>query len=149
MLLYLHPSIESNNGFVNEKMDDDNKLCIFQMIRGNIELAKKLVKRELLVFSLLSSGCERDQMFPTMMGETWSHVSHSWVSFLLDLRDYSFINRDWNDIFLSFLEFEKMSFTIKNLDKLIFVNKNWPNDYRVSCKSPSNLLKLIGIYANL
>jgi hypothetical protein len=70
MLLYLHPSIKSNNGFVDEKMDDDNKLCIFQMIRGSIELAKKLVKRELLVFSLLSSGCERDQMFLTMIGET-------------------------------------------------------------------------------
>jgi len=51
MLLYLHPSIESNNGFVNKKMDDDNKLYIFQMItKSIIELAKKLVKRELLVF---------------------------------------------------------------------------------------------------
>ncbi len=70
MLLYLHPSIESNNGFVDQKMDDDNKLYIFQMIRGNIELAKKLVKRELSVFLLLLSGCERNQMFPTMMGET-------------------------------------------------------------------------------
>jgi hypothetical protein len=42
-----------------------------------------------------------------------------------------------------------MSFTIKNLEKLTFVNKNWPNDCRVGCKSPPNLLKLIGIDANL
>lgn len=27
--------------------------------------------------------------------------------------------------------------------KLIFVNKNWPNDCRVGCKSPSNLVELI------
>jgi len=26
---------------------------------------------------------------------------------------------------------------------------NFPNDWRVGCKSPSNLLKLIGIDANL
>jgi hypothetical protein len=50
MLLYLHPLIKSNNGFVNQKMDDDNKLCIFQMIAGSTELAKEPVKRELLVF---------------------------------------------------------------------------------------------------
>jgi len=42
-----------------------------------------------------------------------------------------------------------MSFTIRNLEKLIFVHKNWPNDCRVSCKSPSNLSELIGIYASL
>ncbi len=38
---------------------------------------------------------------------------------------------------------------LENLEKLIFVNKNWPNDYRVGCKSPSNLLELSGIDANL
>ncbi len=50
MLLYLHPLIESNNGFANQKMDDDNKLYIFQMITRSIEVAKKLVKTKLLVF---------------------------------------------------------------------------------------------------
>jgi hypothetical protein len=29
------------------------------------------------------------------------------------------------------------------------VSKNWPNDYKVGCKSPFNLLKFIGIDANL
>jgi hypothetical protein len=43
-----------------------------------------------------------------------------------------------------------MSFTIKkNLKKFIFVNKNWPNDCRVGCKSLSNHLELIGINAPL
>jgi hypothetical protein len=30
---------------------------------------------------------------------------------------------------------------IENLQKLIFVNKNWPNDLRIGCKFPSNLLE--------
>jgi len=47
---YLHPAIESNNGFVNQRVDDYNSLDIFQMTKGNIESAKKLVKIELLVF---------------------------------------------------------------------------------------------------
>jgi hypothetical protein len=31
----------------------------------------------------------------------------------------------------------------KKLKKLIFVNKNWPNDPRIGCKSPSNLLEFL------
>ncbi len=30
---------------------------------------------------------------------------------------------------------------IENLEKLIFINKKWPNDPRISCKSPSNLVE--------
>jgi phage tail sheath gpL-like len=37
----------------------------------------------------------------------------------------------------------------KNFKKLIFVKKNRPNDCRVGCKSPSNLLELIRIDAYL
>jgi len=29
------------------------------------------------------------------------------------------------------------------LDKLIFINKNWPNDLRLGCNSPSSLVELI------
>jgi hypothetical protein len=36
-----------------------------------------------------------------------------------------------------------MSFTIKNLEKLFFVSKNWPNDAKVGCKSSSDLVKFI------
>jgi hypothetical protein len=38
---------------------------------------------------------------------------------------------------------------IYNFEKLIFVKKNRSNDYRVGCKSPSNLLELIWIGAYL
>jgi hypothetical protein len=29
------------------------------------------------------------------------------------------------------------------LEKLIFVNKNWPNDLRIGCESPFNLLEFL------
>ncbi len=47
---HLHPSIEFDNGFVDQKGDDDNDLDIFQMIVKNNEPTKELVKRELLIF---------------------------------------------------------------------------------------------------
>ncbi len=32
---------------------------------------------------------------------------------------------------------------IENLEKLIFVSKNWPNDPKIGCKSQSNLLEFL------
>ncbi len=32
---------------------------------------------------------------------------------------------------------------IENFKKLIFINKNWPNDPIIGCKSPSNLLEFL------
>jgi hypothetical protein len=34
----------------------------------------------------------------------------------------------------------------RNLGKLICVNKNWPNDSKIGCKPPSNLMELIQTY---
>jgi hypothetical protein len=42
-----------------------------------------------------------------------------------------------------------MSFIIGKKFNIFFVNKNWPNGCKVSCKSLSNLLECIGINANL
>jgi hypothetical protein len=38
---------------------------------------------------------------------------------------------------------------LDNLDKLIFVSKNWPNDPREGCNSPSSLIELIEFGATL
>jgi hypothetical protein len=38
---------------------------------------------------------------------------------------------------------------LEKLEKLNFVNKNWPNDCRVGCKSLSNFLEHIGIDGDL
>jgi hypothetical protein len=42
-----------------------------------------------------------------------------------------------------------MSFTIRKLINLFFMNKKWANDYRVGCEFPSNLLELIRIDVDL
>lgn len=42
-----------------------------------------------------------------------------------------------------------MSFALDNLNKLILMNKDWLNDFRIGCKSPSNSVELIEIDVNL
>jgi hypothetical protein len=37
----------------------------------------------------------------------------------------------------------------ENLEKLIFVNKNWPNDLKIGCKFPSNLVEFVEKDVNL
>jgi hypothetical protein len=39
--------------------------------------------------------------------------------------------------------FRRCHLQTENLKKLIFVNKNWPNDLRIGCKSPSNFIKFL------
>jgi hypothetical protein len=47
---HLQPSIEFNNGFVDQRMDDENNLDIFQMTTWSTKLAQEFVKKQLLVF---------------------------------------------------------------------------------------------------
>ncbi len=42
-----------------------------------------------------------------------------------------------------------MSFTIKKFGQLIFVNKKWPNDRKIGCKSFPSLVDFIEIDVNL
>jgi hypothetical protein len=39
----------------------------------------------------------------------------------------------------------RCSLQLEILDKFIFFNKNWPNNPRIGCKTPSNLVWLIAI----
>jgi hypothetical protein len=38
---------------------------------------------------------------------------------------------------------------LNNFERLIFVNRNWPNDVKVGCKAPSDLVELIDSKLNL
>jgi hypothetical protein len=49
----------------------------------------------------------------------------------------------------SFTNLKRCHLQSENLENLFFMNKNWANDYRVSYKSPSNLLELIRIDVHL
>jgi hemerythrin-like domain-containing protein len=59
----------------------------------------------------------------------------------IDFEDCWITNRN-KDIFSLariFTNLRKSHLQIENLEKFIFVNKNWPNDPKIGCKSSSNL----------
>jgi hypothetical protein len=41
------------------------------------------------------------------------------------------------------INFRRCRWLTENLEKVIFVNKNWPNDLKIGCKSPSNLVEFL------
>ncbi len=45
--------------------------------------------------------------------------------------------------------FKRCCLQTENLEKLIFVNKNWPNDPIIGCKSPFNLVEFLEKDVNL
>ncbi len=47
----------------------------------------------------------------------------------------------WVGIFIDLRKGQRLD----NLDKLIFVNKNWPNNYRIGCKPFFSLVELIEV----
>jgi len=42
-----------------------------------------------------------------------------------------------------FTNLRKCHLLLDNLDKIIFVSKNWPSDPRMGCSSPSSVIELI------
>jgi hypothetical protein len=48
-----------------------------------------------------------------------------------------------------FTSFKNCCLQLENLNKLTFVNKNWPNDLRINCKSLFNLVDFIETNVNL
>ncbi len=41
-----------------------------------------------------------------------------------------------------FTNLKRCKLQLDNLKKLVLMSKNWPNDARVGCKAPNNLIKL-------
>ncbi len=48
-----------------------------------------------------------------------------------------------------FTNFWRCKFQWEILKKLIFINKNWPNDPRIYCKSPSSLVEFMEMDGDL
>jgi hypothetical protein len=148
---HLHSSTKSNNGFANKGVDDDNNLDIFQLITNSTKLAKELFKEEMLIFQ-----CYQVDVKEIKCPLQW------WEKHEAMFQTIGFLVRQILGIVGSQIDIEKIfslveiltnlrrcHLQLENLENLFFVNKNWSNDCKVGCTSPSNLLELIRIYSNL
>jgi hypothetical protein len=148
---HLHPMIESKGGVVDERVEKDMSLDIFEMTTNTSEPTTELVNRELLIFRHYQvdvkyikcplQWCEKhESMFPTIgfcvnqiIGIVGSQIEIERIFSLVEM----------------FTSHRRCHLQSKHLNKLIFVSKNWPNDSRIGCKSPSSLVDFIESNLNL
>ncbi len=83
-------------------------------------------------------------MSSPMVGETWCNVScclffsltdfgHCWITYWKKIDFFG-----WLDYLLTWICLQT-----ENLEKLIFLNKKWPYDPIIRCKSPFNLREFL------
>jgi hypothetical protein len=141
---HLHPLSKIESSFVN-KSNEDNSLDIFEMVISTDDLTKEPINQKLIIFRRFQVNA-KDIKCPL---EWWKNMN-------LCPNYWFFFSKQILGIIGSQIEIEKMfSLThilinlkkchlhLENLENLISMNKNWPNDVRVCCKAPSCLLELI------
>jgi hypothetical protein len=143
---HLHPLVEFERGVIDQRIEEDYSLDILEMIANTIELSMKLINKELLFFKRYQVDVENikclvqwwekhKNMFPTI---------GFYINFFLRiLRSQIEITRIIFSLIGILVNFRRCHLQSENLDKLIFVNKNWPYDSKISYKAPSSLEDLI------
>ncbi len=142
---HLHPMIEYEGGVVDERVEKDMSLCIFEMTTNASEPTTRLVNKELLIFRHYQvdvknikyplQWCEKhESMFPIVgfcvnriIGIVGSQIEIERIFSLAGI----------------FTSLRRCHLQLEILNKLIFESKNWPNDSRIGCKSPSSLVDFI------
>jgi len=74
------------------------------------------------------------------------HVFNNyWFFYLTNIKNCRITNKNRKDFVLAsiFTNLKGRRLQLENLDKLIFDSKNWPNDARIGCKSPSDLVEFV------
>ncbi len=141
---HLHP-VTKSIGCVDQIIDEDYNLDIFQQIASTSEPTKELVTRELLIFrrylmdpkdikSLLQWWGKYETMFPTI-GFLASQILNIVGSQIKIERIFSLMRILTNQ--------RRCHLQLDNLKLFIFVSKKLPNDLRVGCKPLSNLVELL------
>jgi hypothetical protein len=143
---HLHPLVRLDTNYVNQDIfEQDCNLNIFEQTTNTSEPVEELVKMELLVFrkyqlDVKDIKCPRqwrqkhEAMFPTIrfltqifLGVVGSQIEVERIFSLIGI----------------FIDLRRCHLQTENLEKLIFVNKNWSNEPRIGCKSPSNLVEFL------
>jgi hypothetical protein len=148
---HLHLLVESKRGVDDQRVEDDMNLDIFELTTNSSEPTTKLVNKKLLIFRHYQMDdkdikCplqwweKHESMFPIVgfyarqiLGIVGSQIEIEKIVSLAGI----------------FTSFKKCRLQLNFLNKLIFVSKNWPNDPRIGCKSPSSLANFIESDLNL
>ncbi len=123
-------------------MDDDNNLDIFKCQQGVFELTKELVQKELLIFQHYQVDVKEIKCsFPWWENhETMFLTIRVLACQILGIVGSQIQTERIFSLVGNLINLRRCHLQLKNLEKLINVNKNWPNDYKVSYKM---IIKLV------
>ncbi len=131
-------------GIVDQGVKEDNSLDIFERKTNISEPTMELINREFFIFKhyqvdvkdmkCLSQWWEKHESMFLIVGFCVKQILGIVGSQIEMERIFSLVG--------TFASHKECILQSKNLDKLIFANRNWPNDPRIGCKSPSNLVEL-------
>jgi hypothetical protein len=133
MLYHLHPLVEYERGVVDQRVEEDKNLDVFEMITNTSEPTIELVNRELLIFRLYKVNVKNikcplqlwekhESMFP-IVGFSTKKILRIVGSQIETKRIFSLGG--------ILTRLRRCRSQLENLDELIFVRKNWPNDPRI------------------
>jgi hypothetical protein len=125
----LHPLVEFERGVVDQKVEEDMSLDIFEMTTNTSEPSMKLINKEPLIFkryqvNVKNIKCpmqwweKHESMFPTI-SFCVKQILGIVVCQIKIKRIFSLVG--------ILTSLKRCRLQLENLDKLIFVNKNWPN----------------------
>ncbi len=142
---YLHPKTKSKVGCAYQIKDTKFDLNIFEQTRSPSEPTIELVIREMLIFRcyqvdsknikhLFQWWAKHEAMFLNVGFLTWQILKI--IGSQIEIE--KIFSLAW-----IFTNLRKCCLRSENLERLIFVNKNWLNDPIIDWKPPSNLVELI------
>ncbi len=122
---------------VDQWVEEDNNLDIFEMTTNTIDLTMELFNKELLIFKCYQVDI-KDFICPIQWWKKHESVSYNWCWCYTNHKDSWILNRNKEALSLVGIlaSFRRCSLQSKNLNEMIFVNKNQPNDLEISCKTP-------------
>jgi hypothetical protein len=80
-----------------------------------------------------------------MVEETWNHVVNYWflIKQILEIVGSQIEIKNIFSFTKILTSLKRCCLQLNNLEKWIFINKNWPNDAKMGCKALNNLVMLI------
>jgi len=142
---YLHPKAKSKVGCAYQIRNTKSNLNIFEQNPSTSEQTIKLVIRKMLIFMhyqvdskdinyLFQWWAKHETMFPNVGFLAWQILGI--------IESQIQIERIFSLAWM-FMYLRKCCLQSKNLERLIFMSKNWLNDPIIDFKPPSNLVELI------
>ncbi len=141
---HLHPLFKVQSPFVH-RIDEVNNFKFFEMVVNTSDLTKELINRKLLIFKkyLLDAKDIKCPLKWWKKHETMLSSIGFLIKQILGIIGSQIEMKNVFSLIKILINLKRCRLQLDNLEKWIFMNKNWLNDARMACKPLNNLVTLI------